>query len=66
MSLLDANLWYILPDSLEGDLNLMKDINTELIINIGTQNAQLYIWSLTKDSMVCNLDKYKMTLVRIK
>lgn len=65
MTISDLNLWNVLPDSLDGDLDLMEGLGTDLKVNAGIQNAGLQIYKLTEDTMICSLDyKYEITLLR--
>jgi len=67
MTLQSGNLWNILPDSLEGDSVLMKELSTDLIVQVGTQNAGFELWMLTVDSLVINIDyEYELKLKREK
>ncbi len=63
----DATLWNVLPDTVTGDKKLMDELETELNIKAIGQNEHLYIWRLTKDTMICSFNlKYDLTLTRTK
>jgi len=67
MTLSDANLWNVLPDSVVGDKELMDEMDTDLNINTGVQNENLSIWKLTSDTLICSINyRIDMTLIRIK
>lgn len=41
MTISDLNLWNVLPDSLDGDLDLMEGLGTDLKVNAGIQKMQV-------------------------